>query len=294
MAFHSPFYTPVYVAHRLGAFQAEALLVTLSVAPPGQATELIQRGEADLAVSGLMRSYVLADQPEPRRLLSIAEINSRDGFFILARRSEDGFNWPDLEGSRLILFAEAPTPWMCLLDVLRRHGVSLERISVLRGLGVPQAVEAFLRGEADYLQTGQPVAEQLLDAGAAHLAAAMAEAVGRLPYSSLLVTPEFRRTRPDLCQRAVGALARAQRWIARNDPTAVADLIAPDFASVSVPILRKVVARFQAAGTWPPDPYQVREPVEGLGRILVAGGLIRRAAPFDQLVDNTFAGSIQA
>ncbi len=289
-AFHTLFYSPLHVAHRLGAFADEGLEARI-VFPP-QAAETPDRllaGEADLAVTGPMRTYVAADRASPRRLVNIAEVNSRDGFFLLSRRPVERFRWPDLMGKRVILFAEAPTPWMCLQSVLRRQGADPQRITLVHGLPVPRALEAFRAGEADYLQTAQPMAEELIEGGAASLAAAMGEVVGHIPYTAFVVTPAFRQAEPAVCQRAVGALARAQRWMASQDAEAIAALIAPDFPAIPFPLVRKVVARYRAMGMWPPEPALAREPFERLGQILAAGGLIRRTAPYETLVDNTFA-----
>lgn len=289
-AFHTLFYTPLHVAHRLGTFADEGLDVRIIFPPQaGETPNRLLAGEADMAVTGPMRTYLAADGAAPRRLLNIAEVNSRDGFFLLARRAADGFRWRELLGKRVILFAEAPTPWMCLQDVLRRQGVDPEGITALHGLPVAQALEGFRAGEADYLQTGQPMAEELIEEGSAHLAAAMGEVVGHIPYTAFVVTPEFRQARPEICGRAVGALARAQRWMAGHDSAAIADLIAPDFPAIRLPIVRKVVARYRAMGMWPPHPVLGREAFERLGRILVGGGLIRRAVPYETLVDNAFA-----
>ena len=272
----------------MGAFAAEDLTTAILVPTPGQTVDLIQRGEADVALSGVMRSFVLADRGGAR-LTAIAEVNSRDGFLLLSRKPAAPFAWQDLERGRLILFGEAPTPWMCLQTVLREHGVDPGRLSLIRDLSVPEATRAFLAGDGDYLETAQPNGEELLAAGKAHLAVAMAEPVGHVPYSSLVVTPEFRQSRPDVCARVVRALTRAQRWMARERPETVADLVAPDFPAVDPAILRRVVTRFHAAGTWPSDPRQARVPFDRLGRMLVDGGLIRRASSYDDLVDDSFA-----
>ncbi len=289
-AFHTLFYSPLHVALRLGAFAEEGLDVRIAFSPQGSETpDRLLAGEADLAVTGPMRTYVAADRAAPHRLLNLAEVNSRDGFFLLARRPAEPFRWPDLVGKRVILFAEAPTPWMCLQDVLRRHGADPQRIAAVHGLRVPEALEAFRAGQADYLQTAQPMAEELIQEGAAHLVAAMGEAVGHIPYTAFVVTPELRAAQPALCQRAVTALARAQRWMASQEPQAIADLVAPDFPGIPLPLISKVVARYHAMGMWPRQPVLAREPFERLGRILVAGGLIRRAAPYEMLADNTFA-----
>jgi NitT/TauT family transport system substrate-binding protein len=291
-AFPAPFYAPVNAAVRLGAFADEGLDVHLWSPAPGQTPGMLLRGEADVAVSGVMRCHVLADQSPPVSLLTIAEVNSRDGFYLLTRRPADGFRWDDLAGKRLALFTEAPTPWMCLQDVLRRHGVAPGSVAIRSGLPGPLAVEALLAGEVDFLQTGQPTAEQLLVDGNAHLAAAMADTVGPLPYSSFLVSPAFRQRESDLCARAVRGLARAQRWMVNSRPADIASLIAPDFPDIARPVLTRVVDRFQSAGTWPAHPHQPRAPYERMGQILVDGGLVGRAARFEDVCDNSFADSI--
>ena len=294
IAFHSPFYAPVYLARRLGLFAAEGLDATIASPEPGKTIDAIASGEADIAVSGVMRAHVAAGLAAPRRLVAIAEINSRDGFVLVSRKPPGAFRWADLGGMRLILFAEAPTPWMCLQHVLRREGVDRDEIALIRGLPAEQAIEALRTDRGDYLQTTLPAAEELIDAGQAHLATTMAAAVGHVPFSSLLVTPQFRDQRPDLCQRAVSALARAQRWMATEHPERAADLIAPDFPNINPRFLRKIVARYCEAGTWPVHPAHERAPFERLGRMLVDGGLVRRAASFEAIVDNTFAEAAAA
>ena len=288
-AFHLPFYAPVYLAQRLGLFAEEGLAVTIATPEPGGTVDALASGDAEIALSGVMRAHVRADQPDPQRFLAIAEVNSRDGFFLLSRAPVGEFHWDDLAGKRLILFAEAPTPWMCLQDVLRRSGVDKERITLIPGLPVPQAINTLLAGEGDYLQAAQPMAEELVEDGRTYLAAAMAPAVGPVPFSSLIVTAEFRDRRPDLCARAVTALARAQRWMAAEDPARIAEVIAPDFPAIRPGILRKVVTRYHAAGTWPAHPLQDRDAFERFARMLVEGGLVRRAVPFEAVADNTFA-----
>jgi len=288
VAFHSPFYTPLHVAHRLGAFRQEGLDVSITTPPPGGSVDMILDGRADIALSGVMRGLVLADCGGPR-LVAIAEVNSRDGFFLLSRRPLPGFRWRDLEGARLALFGLAPTPWMCLQDVLRRHGGDPAKVITLPGLDPAAGVAALSRGEADFLQAGQPTAEELVDAGAAHIAAAQAPGVGHVPYSSLIVTPEVMRSRPELCERAVRALARALVWLRAQDGPAVADLIAPDFPEIPRARLGRVVARYLSAGTWAEGPRQDRDAFDRLAGALVSGGLIGRAAPYTALVDDRFA-----
>lgn len=288
VAFHSPFYTPLFVAHRLGSFREEGLDATIAVPPPGGTVDLLEAGRADLILSGVMRTFILADRGAAKHI-AIAEVNSRDGFFIVSRQPAPSFTWRDLEGRRLALFGLAPTPWMCLQTALREQGADPAKVQVLEKLDVTQGIEALRSGKADYLQTGQPTAEELIADGVAHLASPQAPVVGHVPYSSFIVTDEARRKRPDMCLAAVRALTRALRWIKGQDGAAIADLIAPTFPETRPDVLRRAVTQLKAQGIWSDGPRQEREPFDRLGRMLVAGGLIRTAAKYETLNDDSFA-----
>src|SRR5712692_1065442 len=67
-------------------------------------------GSVDISLGGIMRSLALADG-DGRRLPHFAEVNSRNGFFLLGRGPRERFAWSELEGKEVISFAEAPTPW---------------------------------------------------------------------------------------------------------------------------------------------------------------------------------------
>jgi NitT/TauT family transport system substrate-binding protein len=288
VAFQSPFYAPLFVAHRMGAFRDEGLDVAIVVPPPGGTIDMLEKGQAPLVLSGVMRSFVLADRGG-QSLVAIAEVNSRDGFFIVSRTPAPNFTWRDLEGRTLALFGLAPTPWMCLQTAMREQGGDPVKIKALPGLDPAQGIEALRSGRADYLQTGQPTAEELIRDRVAHLAAAQAPIVGHVPYSSFVVTDETRRRDRELCAAAVRALTRALRWIAARDGGEVAGLIAPDFPETRPEVLAAAVTALRNVGIWSDGPRQDREAFDRLGRMLVAGGLIRTAAKYDVLVDDTFA-----
>jgi NitT/TauT family transport system substrate-binding protein len=275
------------VADRLGAFPEEGLDVTITVPEPGGTVELLETGTADLILSGVMRSFIVAER-EQRHLVAIAEVNSRDGFSIVSRLPGE-FRWQLLEGKRLALFGLAPTPWMCLQTALREQGVDPDRIEVVPGLDVAQGIEALKSGRVDFLQTGQPTVEALIADGIGRAAMPQAPIVGHVPFSSLIVTEETRRTRPDLCGAAVRALTRGFRYIARTDGATIAQLIAPEFLEVPLPILERAVTQLKNLGVWADGPRQDRTAFARLGRMLVAGGLIERAAPYNRLVDDSFA-----
>jgi NitT/TauT family transport system substrate-binding protein len=288
--FHSVFYAPQFVAIHRGFFADEGLDVTTEAAPGGArntVTALLD-GSIEIAMGGIMRSLDLADR-DGRLLPHFVEVNSRNGFFLLGRQARPRFAWSDLEGREVISFAEAPTPWQCMLTVLRRHGVDPARVRIVRDLPTPQAVAAFKAGRGDFLEQGQTVTEELLAEGAAFIVASMGEATGPLPFSSFMTTPEFLARERPVLERFTRAVYRTQRWMARASARDVAAAIAPAFPALDPVISEKAVERYLGQATWARDPLVRRPGYEYLQRILLDGGFIKREHRYEDLVDTAIA-----
>ncbi|HUM16644.1 MAG TPA: ABC transporter substrate-binding protein [Candidatus Nitrosotalea sp.] len=295
MPFHTPFYAPLPAGVALGHFADAGLDVTaVPAARFGKSTmPALLDGDIQISLGGLMRSFELADQGGPI-VVHFAEVCSRNGFFLLSREPLPGFRWSDLVGRTVLSFAEAPTPWQCMLTVLRAHGVDPAAVRIERHRPAPAAVAAFRAGDGDFLEQPQPVVEQLLAEGAGHLVASMGEATGPVPFTSYMTTPGFLEHEPDTVLRFTRAVYRTQRWLAEHDAAVIARTVAGAFADVAPPILERVVARYQGQGTWSRDPLLRREGYDYLERILISGGLIRRGQRYEDLVDTAAATRVMA
>jgi NitT/TauT family transport system substrate-binding protein len=292
--FRSPFYAPALVAVHGGHFSRAGFDVSLVTAGPGQGTaEALIEGRADFAVAGIMRSLGLVDSGGPP-IVHFAMVNDRNGFFLVSREPRPRFAWGDLAGRTVLSFGGAPTPYHCMLSVLRREGVDPSRVSFVRDLGVPEAVAAFKAGKGDFLECGPPIVDQLVGEGAAYLVASMGVATGPVPFSSLMATqPRLRDDRADLV-RIVRAFHGAQRWLAQASADDVAAVIAPAFPGIALPVLSRIVARYRAQGTWPDDPRLDRPGYERLQEILFAGGFIKGRHPYELLIDTDIATEAMA
>jgi NitT/TauT family transport system substrate-binding protein len=292
--FHSLFYAPQFVAIHRGFFADEGLDVTAETSSGGRTTVTsLLDGSIQIGLGGIMRSLDLADR-DGRLLPHFAEVNSRNGFFLLARAPRPEFTWSDLEGKEVISFAEAPTPWQCMLTVLRRNGVDPARVRITRDLPTAEAVAAFRSGRGDFLEQGQPVTEQLLAEGAAVLIASMGDATGPVPFSSYMTTPAFLQRERPVLDRFTRAVYRAQRWMATATAGEIASAVAPAFPDIEGGIREKVVDRYLRQGTWARDPLVRRPGYEYLQRILLDGGFIRRPHAYEDLVDTTIAEAAMA
>src|SRR5919106_5666035 len=110
--FHNLFYTPIYVAVGGGSLAQQGLDVSLHTAPPGKTVgELLRAGEVDIVQTGVSRSFMDLDAGHDDAPLHIAEINQRDGFFLVSHAPTEGWTWQDLEGASVIPVGFTPVPW---------------------------------------------------------------------------------------------------------------------------------------------------------------------------------------
>ena len=163
VAFRNMFYTTIYVAVEGGFLADEGLDVDFAHIPTGQAsTELLKAGSIDISQSGISRSLMDLDAGSDDPPLHIAEINQRDGFFLLSRQPVDNWQWSQLVGSTLIPVGFTPVPFMTLKAAMRNHGVDPDDVHLLDGLPAEEMLSRFRNGDATYLQVPCPFAEELI------------------------------------------------------------------------------------------------------------------------------------
>ena len=290
VAFRNMFYTTIYVAVEGGFLAEQGLDVDFDHITTGQSsTDLLKAGAIDITQSGISRSFMDLDAGSDAPPLHVAEINQRDGFFLLSRRPTDNWQWADLVGATLIPVGFTPVPYTTLQAAMRWHGVDPASVNLMGGLSAEEMLGRFRNGEADYLQVPYPFAGQLVNEGAGHIAVTLGNESGYVCYSSFAVTPSYLAENPDTVQRFVNGYARAQRWVAESEPEAVAERIAPVFPEYDRALLSDGVGRYKATGVWATDPMIGRSGFNRMRDALIAGGLVQGAHPYESIVRPEFA-----
>jgi NitT/TauT family transport system substrate-binding protein len=281
------------VTEALGLFADQGLDVTMRPREAGEsAIGVLQDGSFDVALTGIMRSLVAADNNEADFPLAFIEVNSRDGFVLLSKQPVGNFSLRDLEDHSVISFREPPTPWMALLHALKQQQVDETKVDIQVDRSIPEAVEAFKRGEADYLEIPEPVAQQLIVDGHGHLATSMGLHVGTVPYSSFAALPHVLTERADEMLRFTRALYAGQRWIAEHSARDVAEQASKHITGHDLDVVEAGVARYKAQNTWALDPLLRPEGFYLLRDILANGGLIKGGQRYEDQVVTTFAETV--
>jgi NitT/TauT family transport system substrate-binding protein len=285
------FYAPYYAALALGAYQKEGLEVQFASAPtPGRAAEGLFHGTVDVTWGGPMRVNQLYDQRASCDLVCFGEAVTRDPFMLVGRQPIRSFSLALLTTVRLATVSEVPTPWLCLQEDLRRAGLNPEGLERVRDQTMAENVAALRRGDLDVIQVFQPFAEELIATREGYLWYAAA-ARGPCSYTTFYARHAVLTVKRDEMLRLVRGLYRTQKWLHREPPDALADVIRPYFPNVPLPLLGAAVARYKALGIWGRDPFLPRQGYERLRASLVSAEFAK-GTPFDTAVDNSLAEQV--
>ncbi|MBC8279277.1 MAG: ABC transporter substrate-binding protein [Chloroflexi bacterium] len=290
------FYTPIYVSVAGGFLEKEGLDVDFKTCPPefGHPINALNLGQADIVQSGIMRCIIASDWGAETVPKHFAEINSRDGFFVISRTKQDPFQWESLKGAKLIPVDFSPMPWASLQTTLRRHDINPAEIDLVTGLNISDAMAAFRAGEAEYIHLPQPSAEELLEDGSGHVVIAVGPENGHVCFSSFAATNEYLESHPETVHRFTVGYAKALEWLASHDATAVGETVKEFFPNVSQELVIKSVARLKAQDNWPVDPTITKPAYEGLHNILINAGMAKLRQPYDKVINTDIVATALA
>ena len=284
--FRTVFYTPIHVAVAGGFLESEGLDVTFSSCPPdvGTVPNALNQGVADISGSGVMRSIIESDSGSQTVLPHFAEINSRDGFFVLGRGTGDAFQWDNLAGATIIPVGFSAMPWASFQFALRKNGVDPQGLTLIPDLPLEDAVALFKSGQGDFIHLPEPAADQLIADGTASLSVALGPVNGHIAYSSFAATEAYLERNKETVHRFIRGYAKGLTWLHENNPATVGDATAGFFPDVPKELIIKSVTRYKEQDTWPKTPHLEQPEYDGLQEIFIAAGMVKVRQDYDKVV----------
>lgn len=245
---YSAFYSPLIATKAAGFLEAEGLDATFAVAGAGDSPAAkLAAGELDLIQSAVSASWSTLEKGQPLEVVHFAQINQRDGFFLVGRRPDSAFRWEELAG-RDVLVDHGGQPLAMFKYALHQRGVDYGSLNAIDA-GGPDAMEAAFRvGQGDFVHLQGPAPQQIEKDGAGHVLAAVGDLIGPVAFSSLCATPAWLET--DRARAFMRAYARARHWVQATPAAEVAKTEAPHFDGIDEDVLAATIAAYQRLGCW--------------------------------------------
>jgi NitT/TauT family transport system substrate-binding protein len=181
-----------------------------------------------------------------------AQINRRDGFYIVGRQADPEFRWRTLEGKSL-LADHGLQPLVMLKYAVKHNGADWKRIEVINA-GAPDKMEAaFSAGAADYIHLQCPVLS-------GEVVASVGASTPPVAFSSLCCARAYQNS--EGYRTFLKTYERAKEWVQTATAEEIAATAAPFFPGLASEILAAAVRRYQGLGCWqggieiPQDLYE--------------------------------------
>ncbi|HLK70245.1 MAG TPA: hypothetical protein VKU19_42740 [Bryobacteraceae bacterium] len=236
---HSAFYSPLLCAVRfLRDAGADA---SYGVLGAGQRTYVMLReGQVDIVQSAVSSNWGPREQGIEPLPVHFAQINQRDGFFLVGREPDLAFEWKRLEG-RTLLADHGLQPLVMLQYAVKSNGTDWDKIRIVDA-GSPAKMEAAFRaGTADYVHLQAPI-------GSGEVVAAVGACVPPVAFSSLCCAREYQKT-PQY-REFLKVYQNAREWVRSAPVEEAAAKVSPFFPGVADHALRDAIRRYQALGCW--------------------------------------------
>lgn len=278
----SAFYSPLIATIAGGFLQQEGLEPRHTIAAPGKsAIAGLIDGTVHVAQSAPSQGFTPLEQGKRPPALHFAQINEKDGFFLVGRGAEPQFGWQRLAGRR-VLVDHGAQPMAMFKYACFRRGLEFKSIQAVGAGSTEKMIEAFCRGECDYIHLQGPAPQQLEHDGAGHIVATLGDAIGPCAFSSLAATREW--LAGDMAKRFMRAYRKARAWLIVTPPAEVAQAEAAFFPGIDRDVLAATIGSYQQLGNWTPHVEITRPAWEATLDIFLHAGLITKRHPYEDVI----------
>lgn len=287
----SVFYAPMYVAVSKGFFADEGLDVSVvtSGGSDKSMTALLS-GETEIALMGPETAVYVKNEGKEDHPRIVAQLTKRDGSFLLGREAEEDFTWESLRGRSVIAGRPGGMPYMTLLYVLEKNGLTPDKdVELISNIQFPLMGGAFDSGTGDYVTLFEPTASLFQTQGKGHIIANIGLESGEVPYTAFMAREETIRDDPAFVEAFVRAIYKAQCWTWDAKDEEIAQAMLPFFPDADLDTLTMVAKSYRSTDSWTKDPVMSEEAFSRLQDVIDNAGELKTRIPFDELVDNSFA-----
>jgi len=237
---HSAFYSPLLICMAGGFLKKQGRDPHYEVQTPRKTGgDSIRNGSAHLAQSAVATSFAELEAGNTCDIVHFAQINERDGFFVAARKFDDGFNWQKLEG-KTVLVDHFFQPMAMFRYALHKKGVDESKIKIVDAGTVEQIDKAFRDGKGDFVHQQGPAPQQMEKEGIAQVVASVGEAVGPVAFSSLCATRQWLQT--DMANAFMQAYQEARAYTIGAPAAEIARQEAEFFPDIDRDVLTSTIA----------------------------------------------------
>lgn len=288
---HSIFYAPQYVAIQEGYFAEEGIDLELVTGFGADKTmAAVVSGDADIGFMGSESTIYAYNEGASDYVVNFAQLTQRAGNFLVARQDMPDFTWSDLKGKNVLGGRKGGMPEMVFEYILKQNGINpAADLNIDQSIDFGSTAAAFSGGQGDFTVEFEPGATSLEKQGSGHVVASLGTDSGYVPYTAYSAKGSFIKKNPEIIQGFTDALQKGMDYVNSHTPEEIAKIIEPQFKETDLATITTIVKRYHEQETWKDNMVFEEDSFNLLQDILENAGELSQRAPYDKLVNTSFA-----
>ncbi len=291
---HSVFYAPQYVAIAKGLFEEEGIEIELSnLQGADKVMSAVLSNQIDIGFCGPEASIYVFNEGREDYPQVFAQMTQRDGSFLVGKDKVDKFNWEQLKGKTVIPGRRGGVPYMTFEYLIKKNGLNPETDLVLDdSIQFSLMAGAFSGSDAEYVTLFEPTASMIEAENKGYILTSVGEESGDIPYTAYCAKSSYIAENNDLVERFTRAIYKGLKWVNEHTSEEIANVILDQFPDTDVAMLTSSIERYKSIDAWKTEPAMTEESYNRLQDIMEEAGELDKRAPFDKIVNNTFANKV--
>ena len=290
----SIFYAPQYVAISNRFFEEEGLRLEITT---GQGADKVMTAilanQSDIGLCGPEASIYVYNEGKEDYIEVFAQLTQKDGSFLVSKEPTNIFSWQDLKGKTVIPGRKGGVPYMTLEYVLKKNGLNPQKDLILDdSIKFDLMAGAFTGGNAEYVTLFEPTASMTEDAQKGYIVASVGEAAGKVPYTAYCAKKSYIENNKDIIESFTKAIYKGEQWVKEHTAKEIAEQIQTFFPDTTIESLENSVQKYKDIDAWKENPILNEEDFDKLQLIMTEAGELEQKAPYNKIVNNSFAEKV--
>lgn len=286
---HSAFYAPLYIAIEKGFFEDNGLNVELILTPGAdKVSAAVLSNDVEIGFAGAESAIYVYEGGEKDYLQIFSGLTKRDGQFILSRDKNNNFELKDLIDKEILVGRKGGMPAINFLTALKNSNINPEDININYSVEFAALSGSFVGGMGDYVNLFEPTATAVAKEGYGNIVANIGQLAGEVPYTTFYARKSFIKNNEDLIKKFTKALNEALSYTHSKSSKEIAEVILPQFSSISLDDLITIVDNYKNADSWYSDNIVPEQSFINLENMMKDNNLLKDYVPYKDLVKNYY------
>ncbi len=291
---HSVFYAPQYAAISLGFFEEEGIEIELSnLQGADKVMSAVLSNQIDIGFCGPEASIYVYNEGREDYPQVFAQMTQRDGSFLVGKDKVDEFNWNQLKGKTVIPGRRGGVPYMTFEYLLKEKGLNPKTdLNLDDSIQFSLMAGAFSGSDAEYVTLFEPTASMIEAENKGYILASVGEESGDIPYTAYCAKSSYIAENEEMIEKFTRAIQKGLTWVKEHSSKEIAETILDSFPDTDVSMLTSSIERYKSIDAWKDTPVMNEESYNRLQDIMSEAGELNMRAPFDKVVNNTYAQKV--